>query len=91
MTELPGGRLAEVFGGRVIFGNSMLWSSLLTLLTPAAAFLDYKALVVVRVLLGFMLGASWPSILPLASVWIKPCDRSKFIANMMGEFCTNNY
>lgn len=40
----------------------MLWASVLTLLTPAAAFFNYNALIVLRVLLGFMLGASWPSI-----------------------------
>lgn len=56
LTELPGGRLAELIGGRRVFGHSMLWASVLTLLTPAAAILDYKALVLIRVLLGFMLG-----------------------------------
>lgn len=56
LTELPGGRLAELVGGRRVFGHSMLWSSVLTLVTPMAAIMDYKALVVVRVLLGFMLG-----------------------------------
>lgn len=56
LTELPGGRLAELVGGRRVFGHSMLWASVLTLVTPAAALLDYKVLVAVRVLLGFMLG-----------------------------------
>jgi MFS transporter, ACS family, solute carrier family 17 (sodium-dependent inorganic phosphate cotransporter), other len=56
LTELPGGRLAELIGGHRVFGHSMLWASLLTLLTPAAAMLDYTALIILRVLLGFMLG-----------------------------------
>lgn len=86
LTELPGGRLAELVGGRRVFGHSMLWASVLTLLTPGAALLEFKALIFVRVLLGFMLGASWPAILPLSSVWIAPMDRSKFIANMMGKY-----
>lgn len=30
-------------------------------------------------------GASWPAILPLTAVWIKPVDRSKFMANMMAS------
>lgn len=84
LTELPGGRLAEIIGGRRVFGHSMLWASVLSLITPAAALLDFKALIVVRVVLGFFLGASWPAILPLSSMWIPPMDRSKFIANMMG-------
>lgn len=85
LTELPGGRLAELIGGRRVFGHSMLWASVLTLLTPAAALLHYRALVVLRALLGFFLGASWPAIHPMTAAWIPPMDRSKFIANMMAS------
>lgn len=56
LTELPGGRLAELIGGRRVFGHSMLWASLLTFITPFSAKFSYVALIVVRVLLGFMLG-----------------------------------
>lgn len=56
LTELPGGRLAELVGGRRVFGHSMLWASLLTFITPFAAKFSYVFLIVVRVVLGFMLG-----------------------------------
>lgn len=85
LTELPGGRLAELIGGRRVFGHSMLWASVLTLVTPFAAMMHYSALIVVRVLLGFFLGASWPAIHPMTAVWIKPMDRSKFMSNMMAS------
>jgi len=85
LTELPGGRLAELIGGRRVFGHSMLWASLLTLITPLAAHINYVVLIVVRVVLGFMLGASWPAIHPVAAVWIPPMERSKFMSNMMGK------
>lgn len=85
LTEIPGGRLAELIGGRRVFGHSMLWASLLTLLTPGAAYLDYKVVVFLRAMLGLMLGASWPAIHPMTAVWIKPMDRSKFMANMMAS------
>jgi len=55
LTELPGGRLAEIIGGHRVFGYSMLGASLLTLLTPFAARLDFLAVVVLRGLLGLML------------------------------------
>ena len=55
LTELPGGRMAEIIGGHRVFGYSMLSASVLTLLTPLAARLDYLAVVVLRVLLGLML------------------------------------
>lgn len=86
LTELPGGRLAELIGGRRVFGHSMLWASVLTLVTPLAAHLSYVMLIVVRVALGFMLGASWPAIHPVAAVWIPPMERSKFMSNMMGKY-----
>ncbi|XP_058974381.1 sialin-like [Musca domestica] len=85
LTELPGGRLAELIGGRRVFGHSMLWASLLTLITPLAAHLNYVLLIIVRVVLGFMLGASWPAIHPVAAVWIPPNERSKFMSNMMAS------
>ena len=55
LTELPGGRLAEVIGGHRVFGYSMLSASILTLLTPLSARIGYMAVVVLRVLLGLML------------------------------------
>ncbi|XP_048478594.1 sialin isoform X1 [Plutella xylostella] len=85
MTELPGGRLAEIFGARRIFGFSTLLASILTLLTPAAAAAGFGWAVALRVLLGFFLGATWPAILPMASKWIPPMDRSKFMSNMMAS------
>lgn len=85
LTELPGGRLAEIIGGRRVFGYSMLFASVLTLLTPIAAYTHYIAVVILRAVLGFFLGASWPAIHPLTAVWIPPMDRSKFIANMMAS------
>lgn len=85
MTELPGGRLAELIGGHRVFGHSMLWSSVVTLIIPFAANLGITAMVISRVILGFLLGASWPAIHPMTAVWIKPMDRSKFISNMMAS------
>lgn len=85
LTELPGGRLAELVGGHRVFGHSMLWASVITLLTPAAANFSYTAFIILRVLLGFMLGASWPAIHPMTAVWIRPMERSKFMSNMMAS------
>jgi MFS transporter, ACS family, solute carrier family 17 (sodium-dependent inorganic phosphate cotransporter), other len=55
MTELPGGRMAEIFGARKIFGYSMLIASLMTLLTPLAANISHMAVVALRVVIGFTL------------------------------------
>ncbi|CAH2242519.1 jg3834 [Pararge aegeria aegeria] len=86
LTELPGGRLAEIIGARRVFGYSTLLASILTLLSPWAAAAGFGWIVALRVVLGFLLGATWPAILPMASKWIPPMDRSKFMSNMMVYF-----
>ncbi|CAG2063118.1 unnamed protein product [Timema podura] len=84
-TELPGGRLAEIIGARRVFGYSMLAASIITVVTPAAANLSYIAVIILRVLLGLMLGATWPAIHPMTARWIPPMERSQFISNMMAS------
>lgn len=86
LTELPGGRMAEVFGPRRVFGYSSLFASLLTFLTPiVATSLDFYGVVGLRVLIGFMLGVTFPAMQPIASKWIPPKDRTKFVSNMMAS------
>nr|CAH7752685.1 unnamed protein product [Callosobruchus chinensis] len=85
LTELPGGRMAEIVGARRIFGGGMLAASLLTILTPAACYTHFYVIVILRAVLGFFLGATWPAIPPMAAKWIPPMERSKFIANMMAS------
>nr|CAI5823726.1 unnamed protein product [Callosobruchus analis] len=48
LTELPGGRMAEIVGARRIFGGGMLAASLLTILTPAACYSHFYVIVVRR-------------------------------------------
>lgn len=55
LTELPGGRLAEMIGARPVFGYSMLLASMVTLLTPMAAKIGIFCVIMCRVLLGFTL------------------------------------
>merc|ERR1719402_751649 len=37
LTQIPGGRLAEIFGGKWLFGIGILVTAVFTLLTPLAA------------------------------------------------------
>lgn len=84
-TEIPGGRLAEVIGTKRVFGYSMLISSFITLLTPLSATFGCAIIAALRVILGFMLGATWPAIQPMTARWIPPTERSKFVSNMMAS------
>lgn len=85
LTEILGGRLAEIVGAKRIFGGGMLIASILTILTPAACYIDFYCVLILRAVLGFFLGATWPAIPPMATKWIPPLERSKFIANMMAS------
>ncbi|XP_017887369.1 putative inorganic phosphate cotransporter isoform X1 [Ceratina calcarata] len=84
-TELPGGRLAEVVGPKRVFGYSMLLSSAITFLTPLSAIYGYDVVAVLRTVLGFLLGATWPAMQPMTARWIPPTERSKFVSNMMAS------
>ncbi|PBC26385.1 putative inorganic phosphate cotransporter isoform X2 [Apis cerana] len=84
-TELPGGRLAEIIGPKRVFGHSMLVSSAVTFLTPWLATYGYIAVAMLRTVIGFMLGATWPAIQPMTARWIPPTERSKFVSNMMAS------
>ena len=51
-TQIPGGWLAEKFGGKWLFGLGVLGTAILTLLTPVAARLSVGTLLAVRVVEG---------------------------------------
>lgn len=85
LTEILGGRLAEIVGAKKVFGMGMLLASILTILTPAACYMHFYVVLIVRAGQGFFLGATWPAIPPMATKWIPPLERSKFIANMMAS------
>src|SRR5580765_4772440 len=46
------GALANRFGGKVVLGVAVLWWSLFTALTPAAALISFPALIAARIALG---------------------------------------
>ena len=52
LTQIPGGRMAEIFGGKWIFGCGILLTSIFTVLMPWAAKTDFQLLIAVRVIEG---------------------------------------
>lgn len=51
--QIPGGFLAGVIGGRIVFGVGIVMTAILTLLTPLAARIHIGLLIALRVLEGF--------------------------------------
>lgn len=80
LTQVPGGRMAELVGGKRIYGYGVLITALFTLLTPLAAYWDLPLLVLVRILEGMGEGVTYPAMHAMLAHWIPPLERNKFAA-----------
>ncbi|XP_066265630.1 sialin-like isoform X1 [Branchiostoma lanceolatum] len=79
-SQVPGGFLEARFGGKKVLGLSMMLASVLTLLTPAAAFAGEWWLFAVRVVVGFAQGVVYPSTFGVLSRWAPPSERGRLLA-----------
>lgn len=53
ITQIPGGMLAQRFGGKFLLLFGVFWTSVLTLLTPVFTYVgDFAAIVTTRILEG---------------------------------------
>ncbi|XP_076056045.1 sialin-like isoform X1 [Oratosquilla oratoria] len=77
--QVPGGRLAEMYGPKKIFGISILSGGIAAILSPIAAETSYIALTVLRALQGFCQSVAWPSMHVMVAQWIPQHERSTFI------------
>lgn len=78
ITQLPGGILAEKFGGKYVLGLGILSTAIFTLLTPAAVQAGGStALIILRFLMGLGEGTTYPALNALLSQWAPPSERSK--------------
>ncbi|XP_055598417.1 sialin-like [Uranotaenia lowii] len=84
VTSLPGGVLAEKFGGRTVVGLTHAVSALVTALTPLAANYGMWAVVINRALLGICGGLLYPALHCLISKWAPPNEKGKFVSTLMG-------
>ncbi|XP_030380952.1 putative inorganic phosphate cotransporter [Scaptodrosophila lebanonensis] len=80
LTQVPGGRMAELMGGKRIYGYGVLVTAIFTLLTPFAAHWDLPLLVLVRILEGMGEGVTYPAMHAMLAHWIPPLERNKFAA-----------
>lgn len=79
-TQIIGGRLAEKYGIRKVYGISLFMTGIITFLLPVAAKWDVNALIALRVLQGVFEGVTFPSLHAMTARWIPPCNRNAFIA-----------
>ncbi|XP_075158309.1 major facilitator superfamily transporter 10 isoform X2 [Haematobia irritans] len=80
LTQIPGGRMAEILGGKLIYGYGVLITAIFTILTPIAAYWDLPSLILVRILEGMGEGVTYPAMHAMLAHWIPPLERNKFAA-----------
>ncbi|XP_037049155.1 sialin [Bradysia coprophila] len=83
--QIPGGILARKYGTKLVFGLSNVIGCLMCSIMPIVSFLDYRLLIFVRVLQGFICGLAWPAMHNMTAQWIPPHERSKFVTAYLGS------
>eukprot|EP00095_Tigriopus_kingsejongensis_P004809 maker-scaffold182_size278544-snap-gene-1.27 protein:Tk04809 transcript:maker-scaffold182_size278544-snap-gene-1.27-mRNA-1 annotation:"inorganic phosphate cotransporter" len=88
--QIPGGRLSELYGTRIVLGVSTVISTLITLVNPVLASWNVWSLVASRVVMGLVQGVLFPSINPMMIRWTATNEHAKFaaLASMGGTFGT---
>uniref|UniRef100_A0A914W490 Major facilitator superfamily (MFS) profile domain-containing protein n=1 Tax=Plectus sambesii TaxID=2011161 RepID=A0A914W490_9BILA len=75
-SQILGGLLAGRFGGKMVLGSTVFGAAVITLLSPIAARTHVYALIVLRALLGFCQGVTFPCLHTMWSHWSPPLERS---------------
>lgn len=87
VTGLLGGRLAELYGTKLVLGGSVFLGSILTLLTPIAARFHYWALIALRAAMGLGQGVAYPSMHAMIARWVPPLEKPRFTAFVFLSSC----
>lgn len=85
ITHIPGGILAERYGGKWILGLGILSTAFFTLITPLAIHTGGAGgLIAVRILMGLGEGTTFPALSALLSQWVPAKERSKLGSLVLG-------
>ncbi|XP_067012655.2 putative inorganic phosphate cotransporter isoform X1 [Anabrus simplex] len=84
--QLPGGLLAERFGGKLVFGLGTFITAVLTVISPFSVWLSDELFFVVRLLEGLAEGVTFPAIQFMISKWAPPQERSRFSIIFSGGY-----
>lgn len=80
ITHIPGGVIAEKFGGKYVLGLGILSTSVFTLLTPLVIYStegNWVWVVALRVLEGLGEGTTFPALNAILSKWVPLGERAK--------------
>jgi MFS family permease len=88
LLQIPGGWLADRFGGKLILSCGVLWWSLFTLITPLAR--SITGMAAFRTLMGLGEGVNFPSIQSLTARWIPAGERSRAMGFILSGISVGN-
>eukprot|EP00959_Pyramimonas_sp_CCMP1952_P466832 9490609-Pyramimonas_sp.AAC.1 len=75
LTQVPGGRAAEIYGcKRVLISAVVVWS-IATIITPLMARVSFSGLIGARVLLGVAEGVHFPVLAQFLTLWFPSSER----------------
>ena len=80
LLQIVGGRMAEYFGFKKLYGLGLLLTCILTFLSPVVARLNVWAFMVLRICQGLFEGVTFPSLHCMTARWIPIKERNSFIA-----------
>ena len=80
LTMAVSGWLADRFGGKLVLGIAVIWWSILTMLTPWAAYASFAMLIAARIALGLGEAATFPASYGMFSRWVPVKERARSIA-----------
>ncbi|MEO7962912.1 MAG: ACS family MFS transporter [Gemmatimonadaceae bacterium] len=82
LLQIVSATLANKYGGRLLLGVAVIWWSIFTMLTPAAAYVSLAALIGARIALGLGEAAVFPACINMVGRWVPAAQRSRAIASL---------
>ncbi|XP_029504381.1 vesicular glutamate transporter 2.1-like [Oncorhynchus nerka] len=84
VTQIPGGWICSRLAANRVFGLAIFLTSILNMLIPSAARVDYRCVICVRILQGLVEGVTYPACHGIWSKWAPPLERSRLATT---SFC----
>ena len=87
ITQVPGGRLSELYGGKWVFWTATFLNIFGLLLGPVCSYAGYQYLILMRILMGLGAGVTFPAMNVLIAAWSPIEERSSISALVYGGLC----
>ena len=84
ITQVPGGRISELYGGKWVFWFAVLLNILGIILSPACSYAGYQYLILMRIIMGLGAGVTFPAMNVLIAAWSPADERSSISALVYG-------